>query len=94
MREITVQSSFPKPKSKDALKVQRESDFGTDSGTQRVWGLLARSKHHVALTRQPDIWRVLTVHQVQDEAEFVRRVEGIGHADDEGAVLEWTNRSL
>lgn len=31
---------------------------------------------------------MLTVHQVQDEAEFVRSVEGIGHADDEGAVLE------
>lgn len=42
---------------------------------------------------KPDIWDLLTVHQVQDEAEFVRRVESIGHADDEGTVLEWTDRN-
>lgn len=29
----------------------------------------------------------LTVHEVEDEAELVGRVEGVGHADDEGAVL-------
>lgn len=30
----------------------------------------------------------LTIHEVQDEAELVRSVEGIGHTHDEGAVLQ------
>lgn len=29
----------------------------------------------------------LTVHEVEDEAQLVWRVEGVGHAHDEGAVL-------
>jgi len=31
--------------------------------------------------------QVAAVHQVEDEAELVRRVEGVGHADDERTVL-------
>ena len=31
--------------------------------------------------------QVPTVHQVQDEAELIRGVEGVGHAHDEGAVM-------
>jgi hypothetical protein len=31
---------------------------------------------------------LLTVHEVEDEAELVGRVEGVRHADDEGTVLE------
>ena len=30
---------------------------------------------------------VATVHEVEDEAEFVLGVEGVGHADNEGAVV-------
>lgn len=30
---------------------------------------------------------VAAIHQVEDEAEFVRRLEGVRHADDEGTVL-------
>lgn len=35
-----------------------------------------------------------TVHEVQDEAELVGGVEGVRHADDEGAVLQTNTRSL
>ena len=31
--------------------------------------------------------KVSPVHEVQDEAELVGGVEGVGHADDEGAVV-------
>lgn len=31
---------------------------------------------------------LLTIHQVQNEAELVRGVEGVGHADYERTVLE------
>lgn len=37
---------------------------------------------------------LLTIHQVQDEAEFVRCVKGVSHADNEGTVLERMNTSL
>lgn len=30
----------------------------------------------------------LTIHQVQDEAEFIWRVEGVGHADNERTILK------
>ena len=30
---------------------------------------------------------VATVHEVEDEAEFVLGVEGVGHADNEGTVV-------
>ena len=33
------------------------------------------------------IVKVSSVHEVQDEAEFVRSMEGVGHADDEGTVV-------
>jgi hypothetical protein len=32
--------------------------------------------------------QVAAVHQVEDEAELVGRVEGVRHAHDEGAVLK------
>ena len=31
---------------------------------------------------------LLTIHQIQDEAQFIWRVEGIGHTDDERTILE------
>lgn len=31
---------------------------------------------------------LLTVHQVKNEAEFIRRVEGVGHTDNERTVLQ------
>lgn len=31
---------------------------------------------------------LLTVHQIQDEAEFIWRMEGIGHTDNERTILE------
>lgn len=38
-------------------------------------------------TRVPKAGGDLTVHQVQDEAQLVRGVEGVRHAHNEGAVL-------
>lgn len=35
----------------------------------------------------------LTIHEVQDEAEFVRCLEGIRHAHDEGAILAGIQRT-
>ena len=36
---------------------------------------------------------VPAIHQVQDETELVRGVEGIGHTDDEGAVMASGNQA-
>lgn len=36
----------------------------------------------------------LTVHEIKDEAELVRRVEGVRHADDERAVLGGHGRGV
>lgn len=73
------------------LNYNESITLGQAHGAQHCLGT---TEHNAVLTGQPDIWGLLTVHQVQDEAEFVWRVEGIGHADNEGTVLEWTNRSL
>lgn len=59
---------------------------------QHAWVPLAQNEQQEELGQ--DTWGLLTVHQVQDEAEFVWCVEGVGHADNEGTVLEQTNTSL
>lgn len=38
----------------------------------------------------PFIGLALTIHEVQDEAQFVRCLEGIRHTHDEGAILAGT----
>ena len=37
--------------------------------------------------------QVSPVHQIQDEAELVRGVKGVGHADDEGTILSSTDQA-
>ena len=38
--------------------------------------------------------QVAAVHEVEDEAELVRGVEGVRHTDDEGAVVAWTGSNV
>lgn len=91
---VLQDGSSKKPKGKDALQLQWECNYRADSWSPPCLGVTdsegTPDRAHLAVR---DIWGLLTVHQVQDEAEFVRRVESVGHADDEGTVLEWTDRN-